>query len=88
MNILNIELLGLLAGFISTLSFLPQVHKVWKTQSTQGISLGMYIIYFLGLLLWGIYAWFIESYSLLITEMVTGLLVSYILIQKSKENWA
>ncbi|WP_032113704.1 SemiSWEET family sugar transporter [Candidatus Paracaedibacter symbiosus] len=82
----NIEFLGLLAGFVSTISFLPQALKVWRTHSTKGISLGMYVIYFIGLILWGVYAWLIESYPLLVTEIVTGILALYILIMKFKEH--
>lgn len=78
----NIELLGLVAGFVSTISFFPQVLKVWKTRSTKGLSLGMYILYLLGLILWGVYAWLIDSLSLLITELVTGIFVFYILFHK------
>ena len=82
----NIEFLGLLAGLISTISFFPQVIKVWKTGSTHDLSLGMYILYLIGIILWGIYAWFIESSSLLITEIVTSFLVAYILIKKIKNS--
>ena len=39
----------------------------------------MYITYLIGLILWGVYAWLIGSTSLLITEIVTSLLVIYIL---------
>jgi len=78
----SIEILGLLAGFISTISFFPQVLKVWKTQSTKGLSLGMYILYLLGLILWAAYACLIDSVSLLITEIVTGIFVFYILFHK------
>jgi len=51
-----IPMLGTIAGIVSTLSFLPQVFKIWRTQSTKDISLGMYSLYSLGLLLWGLYA--------------------------------
>lgn len=39
----------------------------------------MYFIYLIGLILWSVYAWLIDSTSLLITEIVTSLLVIYIL---------
>ncbi|MBW8309714.1 MAG: hypothetical protein K0M45_08810 [Candidatus Paracaedibacteraceae bacterium] len=62
--------------------FFPQVLKVWKTRSTKGLSLEMYILYLLGLILWAVYAWLIDSVSLLITELVTGIFVFYILFHK------
>lgn len=84
-TIMNVELIGCIAGLISTISFFPQVLKVWKTNSTKGLSLLMYIFYVTSLAMWGAYAWLIESYSLLITEVVTGLFVGYILIKMLKE---
>jgi MtN3 and saliva related transmembrane protein len=71
---------GVLAGFVSTIAFLPQALKVWRAQSTRGISKGMYVLYCLGLLLWGIYAWMIEAWPLLVTEIVTGIMTGYILV--------
>ena len=75
------ELLGYIAGLISTLSFLPQVLKVWRSNHTNGLSIGMYTLYATSLALWSVYAWLIGSYALLITEVITGLLVGYILVK-------
>lgn len=79
-----VDTLGITAGFVSTLAFLPQVIKICRTQSTKGISLGMYILYSLGLILWGIYAYLIQSWPLLLTEIITGLMTFYILVMKVK----
>ena len=79
-----VDTLGIAAGFVSTLAFLPQVMKICRTQSTKGISLGMYVLYSLGLILWGIYAYLIQSWPLLLTEIVTGLMTFYILVMKVK----
>jgi len=77
-------MLGTVAGVVSTLAFLPQVFKIWRTQSTKDISLGMYSLYSLGLLLWGLYALMIESWPLLMTEIITGVMTGYILMIKLK----
>ena len=79
-----VDTLGITAGFVSTVAFLPQVMKICRTQSTKGISLGMYILYSLGLILWGIYAYLIQSWPLLLTEIITGLMTFYILVMKVK----
>ncbi len=81
-----IECLGTLAGLLSTLSFLPQAIKVWRTQSSRDLSLGMYVLYTFALLFWGIYGWLIQSWPLLITEVLTFLLSLYILIMKLTEK--
>lgn len=79
-----VDTLGIAAGFVSTLAFLPQVIKICRTQSTKGLSLGMYILYSLGLILWGIYAYLIQSWPLLLTEIITGIMTFYILVMKVK----
>jgi len=79
-----IPMLGTVAGVVSTLAFLPQVFKIWRTQSTKDISLGMYSLYSLGLVLWGLYALMIESWPLLMTEIITGVMTGYILMIKLK----
>jgi MtN3 and saliva related transmembrane protein len=79
-----VETLGIAAGFVSTLAFLPQVIKVYRTQSTKGISLRMYVLYSLGLFLWAVYAWMIEAWALLGTEIITGIMTFYILVMRVK----
>ena len=77
-------MLGTAAGVVSTIAFLPQVFKIWQTQSTKDISLGMYSLYSLGLVLWGLYALMIKSWPLLMTEIITGVMTGYILMIKVK----
>ena len=42
------EIVGLIAAFLTTIAFLPQAVKVYRTQSTDGLSLPMYVIMFVG----------------------------------------
>ena len=44
--------LGLTAGFCTTIAFIPQVVKTWRTRSTKDISLAMLTVYLAGILLW------------------------------------
>ncbi len=44
--------IGYAAGATTTLAFLPQVIKVWRSRSVQDISLGMYLVITVGLVLW------------------------------------
>ncbi len=66
-----IECLGLLAGTLTTFSFLPQIIKVWRTREVSSISLGMYSLFCLGVLLWLIYGLTLGSFSLILTNVVT-----------------
>jgi MtN3 and saliva related transmembrane protein len=44
--------IGFAAGATTTLAFLPQVLKAWKSRSVQDVSLGMYLVITVGLALW------------------------------------
>ena len=48
-------LLGLAAGICTTLAFVPQVIRTWRTRSTEDISLGMFVVFVIGVFLWLLY---------------------------------
>ena len=74
--------LGYIAGFFTTIYFLPQVLKVWRTKSTKDISIWMFLIFTTGVLLWLIYGLMIINYSLIIANTITLILSISILIAK------
>ena len=74
--------LGYIAGFLTTIAFLPQVIKVWRTKSTKDISIWMFLIFTTGVLLWLIYGLLIINYSLIIANTITLILSISILIAK------
>lgn len=51
----SIELLGYVAGTISSLTFLPQVIKTWQTKSARDISLLMFTFATISVIMWLIY---------------------------------
>ena len=79
-----ITVIGLIAGAMTTFSFLPQVIKTWKTKSTKDISLHMYIVLTTGVFLWTVYGLLINSLPVILTNVVTFLLTLSILILKIK----
>lgn len=81
------ELLGFIAAVCTTFAFLPQVIKVWKTKQTKDLSLRMYTIMFIGICLWFVYGLRINSLSIVLANIVTGILVFTILVYifKGKE---
>ena len=85
---MNYEIIGFIAAILTTSSFLPQLIKVWKTKSSKGVSSLMYFVMLSGVILWGVYGYLIESKSVLIANIVAGLLqiVILILIFKNKNN--
>lgn len=79
-----IEIIGFLAGALTTAAFIPQVVKTAKSRKTEDISLTMYIIFNSGVLLWLIYGIFITSLPIILANAVTLALGLTILFFKIK----
>ena len=75
----KIELIGLLAAILTTIAFIPQVFKVIKTRSSEGLSLTTYLIFITGVSLWLIYGIFKMSFSMILGNGITVLLASIII---------
>ncbi|MBI3777648.1 MAG: SemiSWEET transporter [Gammaproteobacteria bacterium] len=76
--------LGLVAGALTTISFIPQVIKIWKTKHARDISLGMFAIFSSGVLLWLFYGIQIGSIPVIVANAVTLGLSLTILIFKMR----
>ena len=76
------DLLGLVAGTLTTAAFVPQVVKAWRTRSTSDISLGMFVLFNIGLVLWLAYGVLIGSWPIVLTNVVTLALALTILFFK------
>lgn len=74
-----IELLGYSAGTISSLVFLPQVIKTWKSKSASDISLLMFTLATLSVVMWLIYGILIKNGAVIYTN-TTVLLLSLIMM--------
>ncbi|QCX40640.1 hypothetical protein FF125_20165 [Aureibaculum algae] len=72
--IASIEILGLLAGGLTTASFVPQVYKTYKSKSADSLSLTMYAVFFVGIILWLIYGIYVNSIAMMVTNSITAVL--------------
>lgn len=63
-----IQILGLVAGTITSITFLPQVIKIWKTKSAHDISLLMLLLLMLGVILWLIYGLIVMDAAIIYTN--------------------
>jgi MtN3 and saliva related transmembrane protein len=50
-----IEVIGLVASALSSLTFMPQVYRAWKTKSVDDLSLAMMFFVFSSTILWLVY---------------------------------
>ncbi|AKG21072.1 SemiSWEET family sugar transporter [Calothrix sp. 336/3] len=69
MNLITI--IGLLAGTFTTMAFIPQMVKTWKTKSAKDLSLIMLITLNVGTLLWLIYGIAINSLPVILANGFT-----------------
>jgi MtN3 and saliva related transmembrane protein len=78
--------LGLLAGTLTTIAFVPQVLKTWRTRSTHDISLGMFAIFVTGVSIWIVYGLIIADIPVILTNVATLALAGIILIFKIRNG--
>ena len=77
-----IDIIGLLAAFSTTISFLPQAVKTIRTKDTSGISMLMYAVFTTGTLLWLIYGIMLPSFPVALANAITFVLAAVILFYK------
>jgi len=82
--IATIEIVGLLAGALTTASLVPQVYKIWKTKSAENISLTMFLLFFIGVLLWFTYGIVTHSIAMIVANSITAVLAIVIIYFKLK----
>ena len=77
-----INYIGFFAAFCTTIAFVPQAIKVYKSKSTKDISLYMFLIFTVGVLSWLIYGIIISNLPIILANAVTLALSLFILIYK------
>ena len=78
----NAELLGVVAATLTTGGLVPQTIKVWRTKSAGDLSLIMYLMIWVGIVLWVVYGFAIASIAVIYANLIGLALVSLILYFK------
>ncbi|GAA0712813.1 SemiSWEET family sugar transporter [Aquimarina litoralis] len=68
----SIEILGLIAAVLTTVAFLPQVYKTWKTKSAESLSMTMLLVFESGVLCWLVYGFLIDSFPVILANAITA----------------
>ncbi|MBI3525465.1 MAG: SemiSWEET transporter [Betaproteobacteria bacterium] len=76
------DLIGYVAGILTTVAFLPQVLQSWRTRNLSGVSLTMYSLFTTGVALWLGYGVLLDSWPIIIANAVTLALASMVLALK------
>lgn len=82
MPLQHVEVLGLAAGVLTTLAFVPQVIKTWKSRHAHDISLATFALFSTGVALWLVYGVLIDSLPVVLANGVTLALALTILVLK------
>jgi MtN3 and saliva related transmembrane protein len=75
----GIQILGMVAGTITSITFLPQVIKIWQTKSAKDLSLMMLLLLIFGVLLWLAYGIIVMDAAIIYTNSMV-LTMSLILL--------
>lgn len=78
----KLTFLGLAAACCTTIAFVPQLVKTWKTRSTADLSLGMFLVLVIGIILWLAYGMLLGDVPLIVANGITLVLAGIILVFK------
>ncbi|MBW4545982.1 MAG: SemiSWEET transporter [Symplocastrum torsivum CPER-KK1] len=78
----SIDILGYIAATLTTIAFLPQVLKTWRSRSAKDVSLVMMITFSIGVFLWLLYGLAIQAMPVILANTTTLILALLIVILK------
>lgn len=82
MDISSADLIGSAAGTLTTVAFIPQVVRAWRTKSVQDLSFWMLLAFTSGVCLWTVYGYVTDAMPLIITNGITFVLAFMLLAMK------
>jgi MtN3 and saliva related transmembrane protein len=76
--------IGLLAGFLTTGAWLPQLWRTWRSRSCDDISWAYLVAMLLGFVTWLTYGVLIGEPAIIVTNVVTLVLVMGLVALKAR----
>jgi MtN3 and saliva related transmembrane protein len=80
------DVIGSAAGTLTTVAFIPQVMRAWKTGSVEDLSLWMLLAFTTGVCLWTVYGVVTSAVPLIITNGITSVLAFMLLAMKVRSS--
>lgn len=75
-----IEAIGLLAGALGIVAWIPQIRDVWVHERHEGISLTTFSVVTVALSLWLVYGILVESLAMIVANVFTLVVILAVLI--------
>jgi MtN3 and saliva related transmembrane protein len=69
-----VQMVGFSAGALTTLAYVPQVMRTWRTRSATDLSLGMLVALSAGVFLWLVYGLAIGAWPIILSNLVSLIL--------------
>lgn len=79
-----VNIVGFAAGALTTIAFVPQVIKIWKSKHARDISMGTFALFSLGVTMWLLYGIQLGAVPVILANAVTLVLSLTILFFKMK----
>lgn len=79
-----VNIVGFTAGALTTIAFVPQVIKIWKSKRASDISMGTFAIFSFGVTMWLLYGIQLGAVPIILANGVTLVLSLTILFFKFK----
>ncbi|MGY0560718.1 SemiSWEET transporter [Luteimonas sp. A277] len=83
---MSVEWLGYAAAILTSIAFVPQAVKTIRSRDTSGISLGMYVIFTVGIGFWFAYGLALGSWPMILANITTFVLAGTILVLKLRHG--
>ncbi|MFZ9048084.1 MAG: SemiSWEET family sugar transporter [Poseidonia sp.] len=75
-----IESIGLLAGALGIVAWIPQIRDVWVHERHEGISLTTFSVVTVALSLWLVYGILVESVAMIVANVFTLIVILAVLV--------
>jgi len=79
-------IIGIAAGILTTIAFLPQLMRAIKTKHTKDLSLITFSLFGVGVFLWLIYGILLRELPIILANAVTLVFVVLIAVMKIKHG--
>jgi MtN3 and saliva related transmembrane protein len=79
---MDYAVIGYVAGFCTTMSFVPQVLRAWRTRHVDDIAWGWLLVFQFGLALWLAYGVVLHNWPMILANSVTIALCTMLMLMK------
>jgi len=71
LKLTTLDTVGYIAAFCTTAGFVPQLLHIYRKKSAEDVSIGMFVLFAIGLILWLVFGFWIKSAPVILTNAVS-----------------